>query len=607
MNEWANSVAMHLWQTTCFIAFIAVLALAYRRGPARVRYGIWLAASVKFLIPFSLLVSIGSQFPKPAAVEPQHVRVVSPTERVDQIFVSLPMTAQTSSTPEVNSDFLVIVAGTVWFGGFAAVILSWARRWTRIAHAVRTAAPVDLGIGIPALVSESFAEPAVFGIRRPLLLLPAGMETRLAPAEYAAVVAHEICHVKRRDNLTQLLHMAVEAIFWFHPLVWWIGAQLLEERERACDEYVLSGGSRAEDYAGGILKICERCVENSVPCMAGASGSNLTRRIEQIMIWRASTLSATGKALLVGSGVVLLCGPIAMGLLVPRTMPAQVAAAGGPRFEVASIRQCKDGSAGRGDQKMGAPGGSPKVSPGHLNTGCALLASKPPTAALIQRVYGRLGLGRPPALGSSVPISGGPEWLYSDYYVINAETSSLASEEMMEGTMLQALLEERFKLRVHHTSVPIPVYALTVAKGGPKLRAVAEASCTPPDYSTWPMPHLPPGKHYCVSRGAGGRKGPNTVIDQEISTVDYFTKLLSLVLDRPVVDKTGLKGTYSFQIEFLIDQSTPGVGPGFGPDVDVPPAGSIFSVIQQLGLKLEPARGERDTLVIDHVERPSEN
>ena len=125
------------------------------------------------------------------------------------------------------------------------------------------------------------------------------------------------------------------------------------------------------------------------------------------------------------------------------------------------------------------------------------------------------------------------------------------------------------------------------------------------------MPALPAGTHYCNNTGVGARKGPNTVLNQDESTVDNIAKLLTLILDRPVIDKTGLTGKYNFHLEFAIDQTTPGVlnNPGSpAPPSDDPPAPSIFSVVQgQLGLKLAPAKGPRDLLVIDYIERPSEN
>ena len=95
------------------------------------------------------------------------------------------------------------------------------------------------------------------GIFKPVLLLPEGIAERLTPAQLEAILAHELRHVQRRDNLTAAIHMLVETIFWFHPLVWWIRARLMEERERACDEGVLRLGSEPQVYAESILKVCE--------------------------------------------------------------------------------------------------------------------------------------------------------------------------------------------------------------------------------------------------------------------------------------------------------------------------------------------------------------
>ena len=86
-------------------------------------------------------------------------------------------------------------------------------------------------------------EPGVFGVFRPVLLWPAGISKHLQDNHVEAILAHEVAHVRRRDNLTAAIHMVVEAIFWFHPMVWWLGARLAEERERACDEEVLQLGS----------------------------------------------------------------------------------------------------------------------------------------------------------------------------------------------------------------------------------------------------------------------------------------------------------------------------------------------------------------------------
>src|SRR5256884_8691584 len=125
--------------------------------------------------------------------------------------------------------------------------------------------------------------------------------TTLFRSQLKAIITHELCHVRRRDNLAATLHMLVEAVFWFHPLVWWIGARLVDEREHACDEEVLKLGSDPQAYAEGILKVCEFYVESPLLCAAGATGSNLKKRIEAIMTHRTAHQLEGGKKLLLAA------------------------------------------------------------------------------------------------------------------------------------------------------------------------------------------------------------------------------------------------------------------------------------------------------------------
>jgi uncharacterized protein (TIGR03435 family) len=425
-------------------------------------------------------------------------------------------------------------------------------------------------------------------------------------AQLDAVLAHEGEHIRRRDPLFQWIALLNRAIFWFHPLAWWLERRLSGLAEEACDAAVLAQGHDPRDYSEYLLDLA-RSVERAGARIEAVGmampGIGLKHRIRQILSGvPVPRISRPRMACTVAA-----CAGAAAVFAVGTLVRAQSTTGATPKFELASIRPCRDGG-GRGDTKNGPPGGSPIVSPGRLNTGCAALAGPYPLAGLIQRAYGRLGLGHPPALGSALPISGGPAWIYSDRYVINAQAAGKATEETMEGPMLQALLEDRFRLKVHRETRQVPVYALTVAKGGSKLQRVPEGSCTPPDYSTFPMPPLPPGKKYCNNTGVGGRKGPNTTLNVDEETVDFFSKLLGLVLDRPIINKTELPGKYNFHLEFAVDQSTPGALQGFGPPSDAAPAPSIFTVVQQeLGLRLEPTKGPREFLVIDSVERPSEN
>jgi uncharacterized protein (TIGR03435 family) len=182
---------------------------------------------------------------------------------------------------------------------------------------------------------------------------------------------------------------------------------------------------------------------------------------------------------------------------------------------------------------------------------------------------------------------------------------------------MQALLEERFKLKLHRETREGPVYELVVAKGGPKLKPFEEGSCVPFDATKQtpgrpPVP--PPGERFCdSSRTRGGPLGLSEVISAQGVSLQWVAYALSA--DRPVVDKTGLTGLFDVHLEFEPDRATfPPPAPPGAPPIDTsdqPPGSigpSIFTAIQeQLGLKLESAKGPREVLVIDSVERPSEN
>jgi bla regulator protein BlaR1 len=215
-----SPLANHLWQSTVFAAAVWALTLALRQNRAAVRYWLWLAASVKFLLPFSLLVSIGSQIgwrTAPAVESPQWSFVV---EQISHPFTGSAAAPQVVA-PAASNPIPAVLLG-VWFCGAVGSIAFWLRCWRQMRAVRRAATPVDLDLPIPAMSSAARLEPGVFGISEPVLLLPEGITDRLTPAQLEAILAHEMCHVRRRDNLTAAIHMVVETLFWFHPLVWWI-------------------------------------------------------------------------------------------------------------------------------------------------------------------------------------------------------------------------------------------------------------------------------------------------------------------------------------------------------------------------------------------------
>lgn len=294
--------------------------------------------------------------------------------------------------------------------------------------------------------------------------------------------------------------------------------------------------------------------------------------------------------------IAALAVPVVIGILNATQSQAQPPATP-PKFETASVKPC------RGGAPEGRSGGGSGPSPGRLRLSCQ------DTFHFISGAYVLFANGRLNPV-STVQISGGPPWINSDLYEINAKAEGPASRAMMNGPMLQALLEDRFKLKIHPETREVPVYALTVAKGGPKLKPFKEGSCIPEDLDN-PTVTLTPGQPLPLLCGV--LRGTNHGFDVNRVTMADFCQNLSGRLDRNVIDRTGIAGRYDIHLDLsLADLGYP------VPQQDDPSASArssdpaaifsaVRSAVQRLGLTLESARGPGEFLVIDQVEKPSEN
>jgi beta-lactamase regulating signal transducer with metallopeptidase domain len=305
----------HLWQSTLFAFVAALLTLAFRKNRAKVRYWLWLTASLKFFVPFALLIGLGSRLDwAPVARKITAPQVSIAMERIAEPF---PEPLQFAPATRGTFNWTPMALFGFWACGFVAITLIRLRSWRRIRAAVRISVPLQIPAAVQIRASPGLLEPGVVGVLRPILLLPEGITERLTPSQLEAVLAHELSHVCRRDNLFASIHMIVEALFWFHPLVWWIGARLVEERERACDECVLITGSEPRIYADAIVSVCKWYVESPLVCVSGVTGANLKRRIEAIMTNRTGQgLNRAKKFLLAAAGIAALAGPVATGVVI---------------------------------------------------------------------------------------------------------------------------------------------------------------------------------------------------------------------------------------------------------------------------------------------------
>lgn len=269
----------HLWQSTLFGVAIWSIALALRSNAAAVRHGLWLLASLKFLVPFAALYAAGAAAGLFTPVD------VGPTLFGAAVQAATPVISPSSSlsiAPSKDTSYLVPILVALWGLVALGIGVRWLRNW-RAAELISRAARPAPGALPDARVSDAAVEPAVARVINPVVLLPSALLGRLSPPQLEAVMAHEREHIARHDNLKAHLHRLVETLFWFHPLVWFIGRQLMEERERACDEAVLDRGHDPGEYAAGILAVCRHCAATHQRHAVAAIAGDLTTRIRHIL------------------------------------------------------------------------------------------------------------------------------------------------------------------------------------------------------------------------------------------------------------------------------------------------------------------------------------
>ena len=254
----------------------------------------------------------------------------------------------------------------------------------------------------------------------------------------------------------------------------------------------------------------------------------------------------------------------------PQSNPP-IPAAAPPQFEVASVKRNNSGSRGmRFDDRGGR-----------------YSATNATLSYVIQQAY----------KVQPFQIIGAPAWIDSERYDIEAKAADAQRNEQI-GPMLQVLIEERFKAAIHGETRDLPVYFLTVAKNGSKLKA---GPCLTKEPNT-PLPPGQPQSSLCGYYGIG-----NGSLKLTGHGIDDLADALSRILNRKVLDRTGLAGQFDFDLKWTPDSSSTF---GNGPDSAAAPDGapSIFTAIEeQLGLKLESGKSPIDVLVIDRIDHPSDN
>lgn len=575
----------HLWQSTLVAALAwLVCTTMVRANSPRVRFGVWLAASLKFLVPFVALVEAGRWLDVRPLVKPSQSReIFDIVNSASPALATAPFQTATAAAPQAQApgaDGLLVAVLMIWALGTAIVLFRWFKHWWMLRSLARDARFEGNFRGVSILRSQRMREhqiePGVFGIWRQSILIPEGMEARLSATQLQAVLNHEWSHAQRHDNLTAWLHMTAEAIFWFYPVVWLVGRKLIEERERACDQAVLES-NRADDYAEGVLNVCKFYFASPHRHATGITSADLRARVELILKnERSQELGQAARWALGATVSAMVAGPALVGLLTAQAAYdpqgnsfVGLATSAEKQFEVATIKINASDSPGF---QLGPPG-----------RGSITIVNLALKNIIAQSFRTNVSM-----------VSGGPGWIASTRYDIvgKGPDPSAANPEVWE--MMRSLLIERFHLKYHIENREIPVFALIVGPRGHKLTLGEDGRCKEqikegqrcgdiliPRFGTG-MYNMPIG---ALITGIGQRAG------------------------RPIIDKTGLTGRYDINLTWLPpgvrleDLNLEDVPKEFRPeDVSLPEA-----LERQAGLKLESTRAPMPSLVIDSVTEPDSN
>jgi len=305
--EWSSSgwiwLGNHLLQATLFALLVYAASFFLRRGSARGRYIVWLIASAKFVIPSLALLylsrQVGIELPTifNSPIEPVQAVATAPQ-------VSLPVSGLITE-PVVSANLLhghsevACVLTVIWMIGCIGFLAMWRRRRAQLLSVLKAGSRINEGREVCALnrvrqrlrlrreiglvVSRIRIEPGVWGIWRPVIVLPQNLVDDLSDAEIETLMLHELAHVTRWDNLFGSLQMLLCCLLWFHPVVWLINRKLQIEREQACDEAVLRLGGTSKIYASSLLKVCRFSLNWKVAGLSSLTGSDAKRRIMRVL------------------------------------------------------------------------------------------------------------------------------------------------------------------------------------------------------------------------------------------------------------------------------------------------------------------------------------
>jgi uncharacterized protein (TIGR03435 family) len=592
MTSWIDLAG---WTLVHFVWQGALLALATAAtlrllgsSTARLRYVVSCAALAAMLAAPIATALVLSGAPRSALLDSVHV-LRSPQGRVLGVVVGNPWSpARSSSQPvqppaelrlpvEINTDTLFSAIVTLWLVGVAVLLGRLGVGCWRV-RGLQLAAQLEEPSRWQTLAEELARRLGlrrrflVVGWLRPMVLLPVAAMSGLSPRQVEAILAHELAHIRRHDFLVNLLQTLAETVLFYHPAVWWISRRIRTEREHCCDDVAVSVCGDATEYAAALTELASWSIAHSPLAMAATRGP-LLGRVRRLLRLPESD-QRTGRTTLV-AGVLFTClAVVVLGTLL-RAQPV------GPN----------------GVRGFGPPDVN-RLLGFNLFPAPVQLPTDDPIGARAWSVT--VGSGSPTVPADVTIVEGRPD----------GEQVRTALQQYFEGTL---------GLTTHRESRTFPAYALVLANADGRLGS-----------------SLKPSTIDCI--GSGGPVRPNRNV-AEVGPVLHERSLMHRVCgvddnffgltgarvtmaqlarefhrpgyplapDREVVDRTGLDGTYDFDLRFgLLPLAAIGHA-NYRIERLLEPFGirSVFTALpEQLGLKLVDTTVSREVLVIDQINRP---
>ncbi len=582
MQPWVGRLGMTLLHFLWQGAIVAAIYAAARRWGARA-----LDANGRYLLACSALTAMAIapavtwillRGPSPESVAVSFAEPISSAQIEPARSIALSLPADADSTVPGPFFFWVVAFWLIGATAFSLRMLAGGIFAERLRSSMVRPAPAEWQVvldrlkaricvsrPVRLLVSGRVQAPAVIGWLRPIVLAPVGALAGLPAAQVEALLLHELAHIRRHDYLIHILQSAVEAVFFYHPAVWWISGHMRAERELCCDDIAVSVTGDAVVYARALAEFdSARWVQ---PTVMAANGGLLADRIGRLL--GRPSMSRRPPC---GPGTAATLILLAIGTCVvfaqSNVRPPFTQAPSLPAFDAVSV-------------KPFVPTGPwrriPQVNPKRLYIeGCTPME-------MIVYAYG-INYNQLDRL---------PDWAQRQYFQVVGVTDEPTTHDQML-LMLRRVLAERFQFAFTDTDAMQPVDALVVSPRGLKMKpSTSDSDCG----------------HGVITfdRMKGVKLPPNSMVPFAGCTVAELVKSFNALRrqsGRPVIDKTGLTGQYSMLIWQRRDecQELPGGG-NHCDNVET----FEDAVKRELGLELVKATARYRVLHTTKITQPSAN